>query len=641
MNKLMFTAAMAAVTGVVSAQEMGATVATQQSELSAVSVAVGVAETVATTAAKIECQTGAQEIVDKTVEAAPKMTAIDSCESVSAEELVEKKLGEVGLTSGYDRVRRAIIQIGVGAVKVENPPADKNFMFIREGMAQYAYMNAKADIIRSINTEFSAIDRVMTTAEFGEDETARKFAEKKGELEGKRDQLAAMLAEVKLLSADDEEAVKRVSIGERFSALMDAVIKKVDSEYDPKVLEAKHQALSEERKAKIAELREKCCMLAAEYKQLESEANALKKDPALETASDVKILSEMPLLGSSVLTQAETWDPQEKIFTVAMAVVWSPTLQEQALMMVADDFKPMSGKGKYSVKDWIDAQEFSHMIGPRRFTDKDGMNLFVGCSSVDLNMPVVKQNAAKKLADAMAMKYVAFSLAGDLATYREASQNLKVYEDDTNGAMAKLKDTVNAQVTLNLNGCMRLAGKTVRHPLLNRKIYVSAYYIDPALAKDAKMFMSKIFNDAGIARVMTKQKQAYSRGAQAMLKRIDAMPITPVYVPSPVLPPMPVAPKLVKPVSEMTADEKTAAKKAFEEHRTNLLSCQKEIVERSRQIEIEKRTAMDSAQKSQLEKVSEQLDARQRAISAAQVETQGILTKLYQAIDPGRIDLDF
>lgn len=637
MNKFVFSLAIAAMGGMMHAQEMGAAATT------AVAVAATDGKTSVAVAATQTAKDGGQEIINAAVEKAPVMAAIDAKAepAESAEELVEKKLAAAGLTPGYDRKRQAIVQVGVGSIKVENPITDKNFMLAREGMALYAYNNAKADVIRSINAEFSAIDRVMTIAEFGEDETATKFAAKKGELEGKRDQLATLLEEVKALNTEEAVAMRTAAIGGRFGSLMDAVIKKIDSTYDPKAIDANFANLSAERKAKIESLRAECDKLLSEYKQLEAEANALKKDPALETANDVKILSEMPLLGSSVLTQAESWDPDEKIFTVAMAIVWSPNLQEQAVKMITDDFKPMEKKGKYSLREWIDAQEFSHMVGPRRFTDKDGMNLFIGLSAMDLNMPVVKQNAAKKLADAMAMKGVAFSLSGDLATYREASQNLKVYEDDTKGAAAKLKDTVNSQVSLNLNGCMKLVGKTVVHPLLNRKIYVSAYYIDPALAGEAKGYMTKLFTDAGIARIITKQKQAYTRGAQEMLARIDARPVAPVHLSEPkIVPPPPPMPKLIKPVANMSKQEKAAAKQVMEDHKAKLEAQQKVIDARQQQIEAEKRAAQERAKKEQIAREQQLLEARRRQIEEQKTAVQAILNKLYKAVD-NELDTNF
>lgn len=508
MNKLMFTVALVATAGAVSAQEMGTPAPT-----------AGATTQVSVTATAVVVEDGAQKAIDQAVEKAPAANQIQPTEEfVSAEELVEKRLNAIGLTSGYDDGKKAIIQIGSSVLKVEDPANDEGFMRAREQLANSAYMNAKAEVIRAINTDFSAFDRAVVAAEFGEDETAKKFAAKMAEIEENRQQLAALLAKIDAVEAS---AVSEVTLNDRFNSFLDAVIKKIDFAYSPEALAAKKVANAEAKMAEAAQLKEKCAQLIAQSKALEAEAATMPKDPALESSTDVKMLSKMPLLGSSVLTQAESWNPEDKTYMVAMAIVWSPKLQEAALKTVRGDFTP-GRKGKFSKMDWINAQDFSSMIGARRFTDNEGKNLFVGISSIDLMGPVVKQNAKKKLADAMAMKAVAFSIAGDLETYREASQNLKVYEDDSKAELAKLSDTVSAKVSLNLNGCLSLAKKTVKHPITGRKIYVSVYYIDPALATAAQGYMKKLYADSGLVERITQRKRGVAIGAQRQLDAIKA-----------------------------------------------------------------------------------------------------------------------
>jgi hypothetical protein len=83
----------------------------------------------------------------------------------------------------------------------------------------------------------------------------------------------------------------------------------------------------------------------------------------------------MPLLGSSVLTQAESWDKEEKIYSISLAVVWSPKLQENAVALATGEAVPSSSKGKFSPQEWLAQQDLTTMIGPRRFTDNEGNNI--------------------------------------------------------------------------------------------------------------------------------------------------------------------------------------------------------------------------------------------------------------------------
>ena len=449
---------------------------------------------------------GGAEIVNLAVVKSPEVKKLEIPATDTADEAVEKKLVKMGLSFGYDRMRRAIIQQGSAVMKIENPSTDPGFMMAREQLANYAYINAKADIIRAIHSEFSAVDRAVTLAEFGEDPVAKKLVELKGKLDEKRAALQGMLQSVGMVD-EAAAAVGAEPMDDRFPELVNALIKKID------------EKLAAD-KANAAALKKKADQLLAEYRAFAAEAEKLPKNPALESESTAKLLSEMPLLGSSVITQAEAWDPAEKTYSVSMAVVWSPKLQDGAVKMCLGEFASSNNKGRYSLQEWVDAQDFSCMVGPRRFTDKDGRNLFIGIAAVDLAGPVVQQNAKRKLADRMALKNVAFSLAGDLKTYSEASQNLKIYADDTKGATAKLYDKVNAEVNLSLQGAMRMAGKTVVNTILGRKIYVSAYYIDPAAAEAAPGFLKKLAQDAKIVEIARQRQETYARGLAQGLQEI-------------------------------------------------------------------------------------------------------------------------
>jgi len=318
---------------------------------------------------------GAQAAIEQAVAQAPAANAVRATgEFVSAEDLVERRLNALNLTAGYDSKKKAIIQVGSASIKIEDPANDSGFLLAREQIANNAYLNAKADVIRAINTEFSATDRALVAAEFGEDETAKQFAAKKAQIEEKRAELSALIAKV---DAAEAQVIEQVTLSDRFGSLLDGLIKKIDREYSPEALAAKKVSNAAGMKAVAAQLKERCTALIKEYKKLEEEAEHMPKDPVLSTSSDVKALSRMPLLGSSVLTQAESWDPEEKIYSVALAVVWSPRLQEDAMRIVSGDFATRPNKGKYSKLEWVGAQDFSSMIGPRRFTDNEGNNLWL------------------------------------------------------------------------------------------------------------------------------------------------------------------------------------------------------------------------------------------------------------------------
>ena len=442
--------------------------------------------------------------------AAPLLPGVPSGDAKSAEDAVNANLAKLGVGVGYDRKLQAVITIGTVLVSVKDPANDKDFMLVRAAKANEAYLNAKAAIIKAIYTNFSAVDRLTTLSQTGANISTAEYDTKRKELEARRAALADKLAQ---LDQAEAAALKGVTLGDRFNAVLEGLAKKLDTQFSAEKVAADKRALRDGLKAE-------CEALKAECADLEKQAGELTPpEPENAVESTVKELSKMPLLGSSVLTQAESWDEKTAIYSVSMALVWSPKMQESAVALCTNEAVPALKKGRFTPQEWAARQNFATMIGPRRFTDSEGNNIFVGISAVDLTGPVVKMAAKKKFAEAFARKSVAFSLAGDLESFTEASQNLKEYDDDKRTAVAKIADRVTAQCDLALQGCTQLAVRTVKHPITGRDTYVAAYYVDPLLAKDAGKLRKEAYAGAMRQVEATNKLRAEQRAYEARLKQ--------------------------------------------------------------------------------------------------------------------------
>ena len=252
--------------------------------------------------------------------------------------------------------------------------------------------------------------------------------------------------------------------------------------------------------------------VAGEFVDAEAEGGkkpAASAEPTTTQESTVKLLSKMPLLGSSVLTQAESWDAEGQVYSVSMAIVWSPKMQESALAQLSNGASVSMAKGHFTPQEWAARQSPATMIGPRRFTDSEGNNIFVGIAAVDLTGKVKDRGWKKKSADLWASRAVAFSLAGDLETYAEASRNLKEYDDDKRTGTEKLASATAQKCEVALQGCTQLRSFTGKHPISGRTIYVSMFYCDPVLAKDAGALQKKAYE--GALRQAAMKKKSGSR----------------------------------------------------------------------------------------------------------------------------------
>ena len=417
---------------------------------------------------------------------------------------------QLNLREGYDRSKKSIIVIGEAAIKMKDPSSDKMFMNTRALKAMEAYLNAKAEIVRSINNDVKGVDRVACQNEFGEDKVEKVVEERKAAFEAKKAELAKKLA---VLDEKEADALAGVTVSDRFNALLDGIIKKIDGEY------SKDQ-IAGEKKAAYESMKAECAALMDEYKQLEKAAKALPKYPKNEVGYDAVMISKMPILGAAVLLQSESWDKDEKVYEVAMAVVWSPKLQAKALNLIMGNTAPTDPKGKFSVDDWIDSQYLPAMIGPRRITDKDGYCVFLGIGAEDISGSVIDRKAKKALADTDAILAVSRSLYSDIESYREAKRNLKEYMDDVNTSKAKLAEVVSSKTDTNLKGCSRLTAMECEHPITGRRTYVSVYYIDPELNKAAAEIMKKAYADAGLAEKATQYARGVHAGHQKALDNV-------------------------------------------------------------------------------------------------------------------------
>lgn len=462
----------------------------------------------ATEAAAGPADQGAEIAAQADAQAPQIAAATPSEEWVSAEDVVKRNLGKMKLSTGYDRKRKAIIAIGTAEVYIADPANDSTFLHVRSAKANEAYLNAKAEVIRAINTDFSAMDRALTLAEFGEDNVQKVFVEKRAALEAKRDALVKKLHQLDKAEAD---ALRGVTMTDRFGAILEGIAKRLDEKFNTEAILAQKKAVRDQLKAECEEM-------IADYKALEAQAKQIPAFPSTEISSSVKMLSKMPLLGSSVLTQAESWDKEEKVYSVSLAVVWSPKLQENAVALVTGEAVPSSSKGKFSPQEWLAQQDLTTMIGPRRFTCNEGNNIFVGIAAVDLTGKVKDRKAKRMLAETDARKAVAFSLAGDLEAYRETSANYREYDDDLKTSIEKLRDVVGQKCDINLQGCLPLGSKVVKHPITGRSTYVTAYYVDPVLAKDAADLLKKAFAGAIRQTKATQYRRGQHAGMESALK---------------------------------------------------------------------------------------------------------------------------
>ena len=439
---------------------------------------------------------------------------------VSAEQIVKNTLRkELHIGTGYDPTKKAMVVVGTAEVKISDPANDDKFISIRNIKATEAFLAAKAQIIRAISQRIETFDCAATAVEDTDEKNLRPeevvFKKNLEEFKKKNAELAKKLA---VLDAKEAEALNGVTLNDQFGAILTGIAKKLDAAFDPATISAEKIRVRDEVKAE-------CARLEKELEVLKVECAKLPKRPNNELQSQTKLTASMPLLGATVLTQAESWDKTDGTYQVALGVVWSRKLQDVAKRTGCGDFEAGQQKGKFSLSDWMSKQDLRCMLGPRKMTDNDGRTIYMGIAAADMTGTVASRKGKRRLAEVNAQNFVVFSLFGDVAAYTETSRKYKEYaNEETDEEFQKLNETlqdiVSQNFSGNIQGSMPLSefAEEVIHPISGRKIYVVPYYLDPSLAKDSVGLMLESYNAAAMVDKAGQFRTGREDGMKAELK---------------------------------------------------------------------------------------------------------------------------
>ncbi len=398
--------------------------------------------------------------------------AIEAKPAQTAEEAVTADLKSRNLRVGYNDKKDVIVGLGVAYFDCKNPAEDPDFIAKRNLKAIEAYLIARAAVGRGIAQTFSASARSEVVPVDDPSPLAKAMQEKKREVEAKKAELARKLAE---LDAAEADALRGCSMMDRMDAFLDGVIKKLDASYDPAVV-------SQEKMDRFNAIKAEVETLKAEYKELgEAVEAAFPKARAISNV-DSEVLASMRFFGCVVQAQSEAWNPEDKTYEVAMAVVWSRKLHKMALATLGG--KPGQGKpGTRTFEQWIDAQNFASMVGSRSFTDSEGRKFFIGIGAAKVPEKAVDRRSQRALAQENARIAAMFALLGEGESQRQAKRAMTEMTDGSTYATEKLAEAI----VLNIKA-QRVEGMderdvfTLDNPISGQKMFVAIMTVNPALA---------------------------------------------------------------------------------------------------------------------------------------------------------------
>lgn len=402
----------------------------------------------------------------------------DATTPVTAEEQLKNLMKKKNWHPGsLDKGRIFVVE--TAEFDCESPAADSDFLVKREMKAKEAVLRAKIKIIETINTQMSARDQIDVPGAPLREQFDAKIKEAEIKLKLMKNRLSKLKA---YMDKDEADMLAGVTWDDRSKALMDAIIKKIDKQFDTGKISAAKKAKYEKSKAAYLEAK-------AEMESIEKQAKALNGKIQSEMTSSVSKMAKMPLFGSTVIAQSESWNEDSERYQVAVLVCWSKSLHRAARAIAAgEEFKSSRKKktGK-SIQQWLTEQDLAVMCGPRQYLDGDGNRWYYAVSARALPKASSQRRKAKSLADMFASQMAVYCIYSDLASQKVASQMMQVRNagdrDDTKVAESMSEKLTQSFKNKTVRGLQQLASRTATHPISGEKIYISVYGINPNAAK--------------------------------------------------------------------------------------------------------------------------------------------------------------
>lgn len=409
---------------------------------------------------------------------------------------------------GYDQKKKRIIVIESADFKTADPASDAAFFIKREMAAKKAVLSAKVSIIQYINQDMSAVDLVNMP---GTDVNRALGAERERlntRLAQQKEILVNMLEKVDKAEAD---LLRGTTFGDRLNDLMAAAIKKLDQEYDANARDKQAKANYESAKANFAVAKRK-------YNELKEKAEAMQENVRERQESAVESMAKMPLYGSSVIMQTESWNKKNGRYQVAVMLCWSYAMERSARAIVTgEEYKVKPSASAKSVQDWIESQNPATMVGPRQYIDEEGNRWFLGITArpYDDELSSSERRKNKGMTEMFAQQMAAFCIWADVESHKMAKQamesrgNTKVQRDIV--AESYSEKLTQSFRNKKVRGMQRLFSEEMTHPITGNTIYVAVYGINSSAAKSA-LAIEKL-NYA--TKVMDNRYQTVERGRDA------------------------------------------------------------------------------------------------------------------------------
>ncbi len=378
----------------------------------------------------------------------------------TARNVLEQKLRESGIKpGGWDDTKGRYAQIAIFSFPLDNNDMEEYFL-LRQLAALGTMVVAQRDLAVWMGAQASMS---VTVNNPGDPFKLQNDAK----LESIKQRLVAAKQKAEKLGArfdkSEEEVFNGVTTSDRIKIAEDALLKKLDANYDPGVAADAKNKVSEEVKSDLQVAQEDLAKLENQF------LNYQKLYARRRTEASSQLTFDHNIFGMNALFWAENITP-DGMLQMAVAYVWSPKLAQSAYAALMGDssLEPeAAAKGKLSVEDWINApeqQDLTKFGAFRYYVDNQGERWFLGASA-----RAGGDDEAVEAANMSAIQNLYMPLASKLTGQQELTmRSLDGIKKGTGSQAAEnLKLILNSKTDANTRGLNRLVGRDVWWPAKN------------------------------------------------------------------------------------------------------------------------------------------------------------------------------
>lgn len=402
---------------------------------------------------------------------------------------LDELLKDKGITEGWNAEKEIYLALGTAIYMSPNPAEDTKFVKMRGLKSLAAMVDAKRTISNFIRTELSPEILVDTPdINLGEELNAG-LIELNKKIKDKEEELYKLTNESNALEVNTVGGINQEDLSARtkVQALINYGANNID--YD---------SLKAEDKVTANAMEDELRLLAGEVDSLVNQIKAYQKSQGEKISSKTELNSAGPLPGAIIVGQYESW--RDGKYEIANIVLWSAK-QNKLLTNIYTGKATSSKLGKYSLGDYVSNNDWTTVLGNRKFVDDKGFLHIVGVGV----WPIIGNSstsytAAKGFAYSDAIANIGFVLASQFSassTAEAIAQEILNSKGDSSTTFAdKYVERIKDYASLDLQGASVIRARIAKDPISGQEIYYTVMDYTVNSGKAAKVAEKSLYEGA-------------------------------------------------------------------------------------------------------------------------------------------------